>query len=227
MGLRDFLNEHVFVASDEKPQSSKEEMIKTQEAKNSAPTSVNSVAVATQNEPTLGQELYNTVINKRVTPFNMFTNQLKPLENVIPDEATRYKAVFSLIQQNGQNLEQIVQAVELHMSDLSSEVSRFEQQANSVQDQKIKTKENEIVTLTDGMSNDQNLLKKMEEDFKKQTQAINDRIAQNANKIANLNLELQSDKQAIEQRKHEFMVAVEFVKQKLNSIKNNMLSFLK
>lgn len=227
MGLRDFLNEHVFVATDEKPQSSKEEMIKAQETKTSTPASVNSVTMAPQNEPSLGQELYNTVINKRVTPFNMFTNQLKPLENVIPDEATRYKAVFSLIQQNGQNLEQIVQAVELHMSDLSSEVSRFEQQANSVQDQKIKTKENEIVSLTDGMSNDQNLLKKMEEDFKKQTQAINDRIAQNANKIANLNLELQNDKQAIEQRKHEFAVAVEFVKQKLNSIKNNMLSFLK
>ena len=174
MGLRDFLNEHVFVATDEKPQSSKEEMIKAQETKTSTPASVNSVTMAPQNEPSLGQELYNTVINKRVTPFNMFTNQLKPLENVIPDEATRYKAVFSLIQQNGQNLEQIVQAVELHMSDLSSEVSRFEQQANSVQDQKIKKKENEIVSLTDGMSNDQNLLKKMEEDFKKQTQAIND-----------------------------------------------------
>ena len=92
-------------------------------------------------QPSINPEMaaaLQKVIDNRKTPYTALLDAADKLKAVIPDDTTRLKAGFAMVVGDGQrSLPSIMQAIDLHQTDLDGELMRFKASTANALTQKV------------------------------------------------------------------------------------------
>lgn len=125
-GLKDLILEEETPAPAKKAEGRPDSETQRGQGLASYDTSAGSGSVATSSP--MAASLLEQVLS-RASAYTALNDALKPLEEIIPDEMTRYRAAFAVIKKN-RSLDQVIQAIDLqHMQTLEDESTRFAAQA--------------------------------------------------------------------------------------------------
>lgn len=161
------------------------------------------------------------IVNNRKTPYTTFVETSKKLEAIIPDETTRLKAAFVSISGEGRSLDTILQAIDIHISDISGEVMRFARTSETqIQQQVVLVKNNAEAKRAENQA-----LSTQISNLQQQISALTDKIAANTNEANTLDAEAATAEVKIHTVENAFKSTADFVVNKLTSRKA-MLSAL-
>lgn len=97
-----------------------------------APQPVVTVPIQTQSQsqaPSVNQEMVDSlmkIVANRKTAYTALVEASERMKSVIPDEGTRLKAAYTMVSaENQRTLDSIIQAIDVHLTDLDGELRRF------------------------------------------------------------------------------------------------------
>lgn len=164
----------------------------------------------------------NAVLTKK-TAYTTFVEASSRLEAVIPDETTRMKAAFVTITGDGRSLEQVLQALDMHASDVDGEVMRCERGLASKR-----------ATDVDNVAAEANQLAKANERLVAQIDTLQQQIAkanqdiqENTNRQRDLTHQAEQAALDISSFEQRFKRAAEFVKTSFIERKKMLASLMK
>lgn len=162
----------------------------------------------------------------RATAYTALTEAMTPLEEIIPDEMTRYRAAFALIKKS-RTLEQVVQAIDMqHLEVLEEEVARFEVQAKSKQHQDVQTRIDESAGLKARIDAANARIVELRREMEQQVAAIEQSIAQDRQRVSDIDRAVEENRQAIASVQRQFDGAAAAVRENLISAKAKILKYL-
>lgn len=174
---------------------------------------------------TYDEEMVNTLNKKilsRKTAYTALLETSDKLKRTILDENIRLKAAFDLISSDGRSVQSVLQALDVHLSDLEGEFKRFEQTSESQIKQKSGSLRSEADALTkENESNQQRL-----SDLQQQQQNLLARMSENSTKIHELGIRANEAEAEIHVVFDRFKQTVEYVKNTLNQTKQNLSNTL-
>lgn len=159
---------------------------------------------------------------KRKTSYTTFIEASKKLEAIIPDETQRIQAAFVTVSGEGRTLEQMLQAIDVHVSDVDGEIIRFQKLSDS----------NEMTNVDSVNQQAQSLLQENND--------IAGKIATLQDQITNYTAKIQTNTSAAEtfsataavnainigEVKEQFLKAAEFVKKNLSDRKQMLTKLM-
>jgi hypothetical protein len=162
----------------------------------------------------------------RATAFTALNEALKPLEEIIPDEMTRYRAAFAVIKKN-RSLDQVIQAIDLqHLHMLEDEVTRFAAQAKQKENSDINVRVTEAATLKDNVEAAAQQIVKLREETEKRIRIVEEAMQRDRTRMDEIDRELLEKRQAIASVQNQFNSAVASVKESLLQDKAKILKYL-
>ena len=169
--------------------------------------------------------LMELVLN-RTTAYTALTEAMTPLEEIIPDEMTRYRAAFAVIKKN-RTLEQVVQAIDLqHMQILESEITRFAAQAKEREASDVDTRIHEAQTLKANIEAANTQVVKVRQEMEARIRAIEDGVQRDRQRLDDIGREVEEKRQAIASVQRQFDVAAASVTASLQQAKTKILKYL-
>jgi hypothetical protein len=226
-GLKDLILE------DEAPDQAKPDSVEpAQDRRSGSPKPVASDAsgfAATQpgyaQSSPMASSLLEQVLS-RPSAYTALHDAIKPLEEIIPDEMTRYRAAFAVIKKN-RTLDQVVQAIDMqHMQALEDEVTRFAAQAKQKQATDIDVRLSEAKTLKDNVEAAAGQIVKLREETENRIRVVEAAMQRDRTRLDEIDRELLEKRQAIVQIENQFNGAVASVKDNLVQTKTKILKYL-
>jgi hypothetical protein len=223
-GLKDLILEDEAPAPDKAAQGSPAATQKpTQGAAPYEPSMASRPTLAASSPMTAS--LLEQVLN-RATAFTALNEALKPLEEIIPDEMTRYRAAFAVIKKN-RTLDQVVQAIDLqHLHMLEDEVTRFAAQAKQKENSDINVRVAEAATLKDNVEAATQQIVKLREETENRIRIVEEAMQRDRTRMDEIDRELLEKRQAIASVQNQFNSAVASVKESLLQDKAKILKYL-
>lgn len=115
----------------------------TQTSIPAAPTANPETAATTA----MSAELLALVLN-RPTAYSALTDAIAALDDIAMDDVTRYRAAFAVLKKTQQrSVDQIVQAIDIHLGLLEDERSRFASQSRQAEDSGVAVRQQSIAAL--------------------------------------------------------------------------------
>jgi hypothetical protein len=162
----------------------------------------------------------------RSTAFTALNDAIKPLEEIITDEMTRYRAAFAIIKKN-RSLDQVVQAIDLqHMQILEEEVTRFASQTKQKEATDIDVLVAEAKTLKDNVQAAAQQIVKLREETENRILVVEGAAQRDRTRVEEIDRELLEKRQAIALVANQFNSAVASVKDSLQQSKAKILKYL-
>lgn len=185
----------------------------------SQPPIINKEATPQNNEV---MELLNRTINNRKSAYTSLLETARKMEKVLPNEADRIKAAFALIAAEGRTAENVIQAIDVHLSDLEGEHLRFKQQSELQLQTQSKTLKDRIDSLNIQNTTIQNELNSLN----KRIQEIQTTLANNNHEIQNSDQQIKELEIKISSIYNQFKLALEATKHDLTSKKSSLSMIL-
>jgi hypothetical protein len=188
-----------------------------------APSMASSPALTVSSPMTAS--LLEQVLN-RATAFTALNEALKPLEEIIPDEMTRYRAAFAVIKKN-RSLDQVIQAIDFqHLHMLEDEVTRFAAQAKQKENSDINVRVTEAATLKDNVQAATEQIVKLRDETEKRIRIVEEAMQRDRTRMDEIERELLEKRQAIALVQNQFNSAVASVKDSLLQDKAKIFKYL-
>lgn len=179
--------------------------------------------------PQANQAMQNNlmeVVMSRATAYTALTEAMTPLEEIIPDEMTRYRAAFAVIKKN-RSLDQLIQAIDMqHMQILEGEVARFAGQAKQKEAADVDTRLNEARTLKGNIDAANAQAIKIRQELENKVRAIEEGIQRDQHRLEEIDREVEEKRQAIGNVQRQFDYAAEAVKTSLQQAKAKIIKYL-
>lgn len=167
-----------------------------------------------------------SVTLSRATAYTALTEAMTPLEEIIPDEMTRYRAAFAVIKKS-RTLEQVVQAIDMqHLEVLEEEVARFDVQARSKQHQDVQSRIDEAAALKARIEAANARVVELRRELEQQVAAIEQSIQQDRQRVNEIDRAVEENRQAIASVQRQFDGAAAAVRENLVSAKAKILKYL-
>ena len=162
----------------------------------------------------------------RTTAYTALTEAMTPLEEIIPDEMTRYRAAFAVIKKN-RTLDQVIQAIDMqHMEVLEQEVARFSVQAKSKQYQDVEARLEEAANLKASIEAANAKVVALRRELDAQVNAIEQGIQHDRERAAEIDRAVEENRQAIALVQRQFDGAANAVRANLGSAKAKIVKYL-
>lgn len=175
----------------------------------------------------LAAELMSVVMN-RPTAYSSLADAIAALSAIPLDEANRFRSAFAVLQKTQQrSVEQIVQAVDVHLSILESEKARFSAQCGSVEDEEVTSKLKEAEALGSASADADQQIAKLRADTEALVQKIEEDKRARQTRAAELAREAKQKRQSIAQRSSEFATAAGAVQAVLLADKAKLQQYLR
>ena len=209
-----------FVEVDEKPQT-QPTPVATQTPSSVSHNVQSSVASPAFDPEILG--MFQNAIVARKTPYTALLEKSNVLVDVIPDENTRVKAAFKMILSEGRTLDSVLQAIDLHISDISGELLRL----RSTSEGASKTKVQSLRAAAQGMIDlrDSNL--KKISDLQAQIERLHNEATEADQKAVDQTNQANAAEAEITAIVERANAAADFVKQDLTNKKTALVTILK
>ena len=189
-----------------------------------APVASALTSAATSESPMYANLLSVTLA--RTTAYTALTEAMTPLEEIIPDEMTRYRAAFAVIKKN-RTLDQLIQAIDMqHMEVLEQEVARFSVQAKSKQYQDVEARLEEAANLKASIEAANAKVAALRRQLDEQVNAIEQGIQRDRERAAEIDRAVEENRQAITQVQQQFDSAASAVRANLGSAKAKIVKYL-
>ena len=170
----------------------------------------------------LANKLVQTVLGRK-SAYTALMDAAEPMKSIIPDEATRTKAAFAVIHAFQQRtVEQVVQAIDLHASDLEGEEMRFLQSSKEARDKGVTSRQTEI-------SNANNRIKSLHEEVNRANKRLvemAEELRKAEQSVATLQAELSAEENKIQAVENEFRSALASAKADLDARKERLRAWL-
>lgn len=189
------------------------------------PIGVSATAVVGSATPLANNEyvgLLRQALKSRVTAFTSLLNAADKLAAVIPDQSMRLKAAYEMVKADGRGLTELLQAIEIHASDLASQERSFMAQAEAALGSTIGAMERELQTLDAANATARQQI----ESFQQQIANLNNTIASNGGRQAELSNSIASERGRFDSNKMQFTSALTTVQAELASQKTIISSTL-
>ncbi len=165
-------------------------------------------------------------VMSRSSAYTALTEAMTPLEEIIPDEMTRYRAAFAVIKKN-RSLDQVIQAIDLqHMQTLDNEISRFASQAKEREAADIDTRLGEEQTLKANIEAAERQAIQMREEVEQRIRTLQEGVQRDRQRVEAIEREVAEKRQAIAVVQGQFDIAANAVKHSLQSAKAKILKYL-
>jgi hypothetical protein len=164
----------------------------------------------------MSKELLDAVMS-RPTAYSAFADAIAALSDVQMDEPTRYRSAFAILRKTQQrSVEQIAQAVDVHLGALETEVTRFNGQSKSVEDEEIAARLKEADALRAAIEQTNAEISTLRADTEARIRALEEDIASKRMLAGELTREAEQKKQMIVQTEKDFALATETVRSRLS-----------
>jgi uncharacterized phage infection (PIP) family protein YhgE len=174
----------------------------------------------------MGAELLAVVMN-RPTAYSALHDAIVALSDIPMDSATRYRSAFAVLKKTQQRtVEHIVAAMELHLSALDAEVTRFAGQSQSAEQDEIATRLREVAALNQAVAQGEQQITRLRTELEQRITQLQTELQDKTSRAQLLARETEQKKQAILQTKRDFEQAVEQVRQTLSQDKTRIIDFL-
>ncbi len=173
----------------------------------------------------MAASLMQLVLN-RTTAYTALTDAMTPLEEIISDEMTRYRAAFAVIKKN-RTVDQLIQAIELqHMQILENEVTRFKAQAREKEDADVHARLNEAKTLNGNIEAANAELGRLRHEMESRIRTIEENMERDRLRINEIDREVEEKRNAIASVQQQFDNAVSAVKESLQQAQAKIVRYL-
>jgi hypothetical protein len=163
------------------------------------PTAATQAAALSADNP-MTPRLHEAVMS-RATGFRQLATNMQALEKVIPDEISRLRAAFAVLQQSGGSVPNLLQDIDLHARDLETQSMRFREESDSERKQRVGQREKSL-------EDAQSLIDAAQSEVTRQQEIID---AQQK-KITDLKVEIQNQTAELDRASQQFSAAVEHEK---------------
>ncbi|HEY8099476.1 MAG TPA: hypothetical protein VIF82_01890 [Burkholderiaceae bacterium] len=174
----------------------------------------------------MADDLFKVVMN-RPTAYSSLAEAINALSGISMDEATRYRSAFAVLKKTQQRtVEQITQAVDVHLGLLESEIVRFSSQSRSAEEDEIASRQKAVDLLESeaNLANDQIVNLRIETDNR--IRQLQEEIVHKKARSSELAREAEQKRQAILQTTKNFEEAIDAVRTKLSNEKMKIQNFL-
>ena len=160
-------------------------------------------------------ELLGVVLN-RPTAYSALSEAITALAEIPMDEAMRYRSAFAVLKQTQQRtVEQVVQAIDVHLGLLDTERTRFAAQSDSAEHDGIAARAKEIAALNAAAEEANRQILALRADCEARVRRMQEEMAQKQERARTLGREAEQKKQAIAATTRNFEAAAEAVKSRL------------
>lgn len=166
--------------------------------------------------------ILNNIVSARKSSYTSLLEISERMLKAIPDETTRINAAYSVISREGRSADNVVQSIDLHLSDLSSEFNSF-----------MNTSEN---TKRENLSALQTKLSQTESSIQTNNKTIDELAArigelkrmndEASNNVVQINSEIENAKSAVDKVVDKYKTTYEYVVNDLKSKKVFISSIL-
>ena len=171
-------------------------------------------------------DLLNLVMN-RPTAYSALQEAIAALAGIAMDEATRYRSAFAVLKKTQQRtVEQIAQAIEVHLGVLESEKIRFSGQSRNVEDDEITARMKDINSLKAAIEEGDQQIIKLNADTAALIKQIREDSAKKQARSDELVRETEQKKQAIASTTRNFEAATDSVKKTLDRERSKIQRYL-
>lgn len=196
----------------------------TQAAVSAADPAPQPGAPSTQNG--LAAELMTIVMN-RPTAYSALADAVAALSSVPMDEPIRFASAFAVLQKTQQRtVEQIMQAIDVHLGILESEKARFGAQSAGVEANEVASRIREAQTLAESCAEADRQIAQLRADTEAQVRKMEDDKRAKQERAASLAREAEEKRQAIARRAGDFAAAVQAVETTLAADKSKLQQYL-
>jgi hypothetical protein len=202
--------------------------------RNSASSNANVSVAPSASTPTataipansMGAELLAVVMG-RPTAYSALTESIAALSDIPMDEATRYRSAFAVLRRTqSRSLEQVVQAVDVHMGLLDAEIARFKGQSKTAEDGEITARVAEVAAINTALTSVNQQIDQLRAQTDARIAQLQDELVQKQARAAELTREAEQKKNAIQQTQQNFEAAIALVQNTLVADKTKLLQYL-
>ena len=169
--------------------------------------------------------LLERVLSK-ATAYTALTEKLTPLESIIVDERTRYRAAYALIK-GSRSVEQVVQSIDMqHMQALEAEAGRFVAQLREKERVEIGMRSSESQTLSANIDAASQQMARLREELDARIRQIEVTVARDRDRLAQVTQEIDTQRQELAGVQQQFDAAAATVQAALASGKAKVLRYL-
>lgn len=174
----------------------------------------------------LSAELLALVMN-RPTAWSALAEAIDALSGIPMDEATRYRSAFALLRKTQQRtLEQVSQAIDVHLGMLEAEQERFTLQSANAEDEQITARSTQAAALDAEVDEGVRQIARLRAATDAQVKQIEQELAGKQEHARELVRETEQKKQSIALTRQEFAGAAAAVRASLGAARAKVHQFL-
>ncbi|MES2300212.1 MAG: hypothetical protein V4582_24475 [Pseudomonadota bacterium] len=167
------------------------------------------------------------VVMSRPTAYSALADAIGALADIPMDEATRYRTSFAVLKKTQQRtVDQVTQAIDVHLGVLESEQTRFAGQSKNAEDAQITARINEVEALRREIEEGERQIEKLRTDTDALVRQIQDDQARKQTRADALARETEQKKEAIAQTMRNFEGASAAVRSTLTAAKAKVQQYL-
>ncbi|HEY8026868.1 MAG TPA: hypothetical protein VIF60_20170 [Burkholderiaceae bacterium] len=190
------------------------------------PSSAPTAEVRTAVPAGMTAELLNLVMS-RPTAYSALSEAITALADIPMDEAMRYRSAFAVLKQTQQRtVEQIAQAIDVHLGLLEAEHTRFAAQSQNAEQEGITARVTEMAALNASVEETNRQIAAVRAECESRIRKMQDDMTNKQQRSRDLARETEEKKQAIAQTKRNFETAMDSVKARLAGEKNKVQMYL-
>jgi len=174
----------------------------------------------------MSAELLGVVLS-RPTAYSALSEAIDALADIPMDEAMRYRSAFAVLKQTQQRtVEQVLQAIDVHLGLLDTERTRFAAQSDGAEQEGIAAKAKEIAALNGSVEETNRQILAMRADCEARIRRMQEELTQKQERARTLAREAEQKKQAIANTTRNFETAAEAVQTRLTGDKSKVQRYL-
>ena len=167
------------------------------------------------------------VVMNRPTAYSALSEAIAALAEIPMDEATRYRSAFAVLKKTQQRtVEQITQAIEVHVGVLEAEIIRFQGQSKNQEDGEITARITEVAAINASLDQSKQQIARLRTETDARIAQLQEDLNKKQLRAKELAQETEQKKLAILQTTHNFETAITTVKEILNREKTKLLQYL-
>ena len=193
------------------------------DASNSSTGTISSAVSASNNS--MVNHMMEIVMNK-TTAYTALIEAIRPLENYIQDEGTRYKAAFSIVGKT-RTIEQIIQAIDMqHIQALEAEVQRFSTQARSKENEDVNSRIGQVDLLRKEVASSNEEIERIKKHTEDRIRVLQEGAVAKTQRIVVMEKEISDQREVIAKVNRQFNESVDVVRQRLTAAKADVNRYL-
>lgn len=167
--------------------------------------------------------MFQNAISARKTPYTALLEKSAVLADVIPDESTRTKAAFKMILSEGRTLDSVLQAIDLHIADVSGELLRLKSTSETASKTKVLSLRSAATQSIELRDSNMEKIKRLQE----QIETLHNEAAEADRKAVDMTAQANAAEAEIAAVVDRATAAAELVKQDLSNKKTALTNILK